>query len=65
MIIDVPYNLGDMFYIKTDVEQNERQLVSFHVTPTGLLFELAFGERLSKHYEFELTLEPNQVKKVK
>lgn len=65
MIISIPYEFGQMFYVKTDIEQNERQLVNVIVAPTGLLFELAFGERMSKHYEFELTLEPNQVKKVK
>lgn len=62
MIIDIPHSFGDMFYIKTDSEQLERQLVGVHLSPSGYLFELALGERTSKHYEFELTKEKDTVK---
>ena len=65
MIIDVPYEFGQMFYIKTDTEQFERQLVGVQIVPNGVLFELAFGERTSKHYEFELSLEPDSVKRTR
>jgi len=65
MIIDVPYEFGQMFYVKTDAGQFERQLVGVHIVPSGILFELAFGERTSKHYEFELSLEPDSVKRTR
>lgn len=62
MIISIPYEWGDTFYIKTDIDQYERQLVAIKASPFGLIFSLAFGERVSDHYEFELTKEKDTVK---
>lgn len=64
MIVDIPYEWGDSFYVKTDSEQSERQLVAVKASPFGLIFYLACGERTSEHYEFELTQEPNTVKRL-
>ena len=50
-----PPDIGDIVYLRTDPDKFERLVTTFKVEPSGMvLYELAFGDKKSNHYEFEL-----------
>jgi hypothetical protein len=51
-------------YLKTDAEQLQRIVSSITVAGTGVIYELSCGERNSRHYEFEISGEVNELIKV-
>lgn len=60
-LIDNKYDHGEVVYLKTDREQSPRIVFCFRVYQNETLYELACGERVSTHYEFEITKEMNLV----
>lgn len=58
------YKIGEMVYLKTDVDQHERMVTGYSVRATGITYELSFGTSSSWHYEFEITGECDTLKKV-
>jgi len=64
MIIDTPYNFGDIVFLKTDIEQNERMITKFSIeSPTLIQYELSFGAFVSWHNEYEFERELSLSKK--
>ncbi len=58
MIIDNKYELGEIVYLKTDVDQVPRIVTAVVACPDdSILYELACGTTCSKHYDFEITYE--------
>lgn len=56
MQIKSQFDIGELVYIVTDVEQLKRQIVSFEVQWGGsILYILQCGERFTKHYAIELS----------
>jgi hypothetical protein len=55
MVIDNEYEIGDIVYLKTDTEQNQRLVFSFIVYKNDIIYRLAFGTINSDHYGFELS----------
>ena len=53
MTIVSDYSLGDIVYLKTDIDQKERIIVQMSIRPTGTMYELGCGENSSWHYEIE------------
>jgi hypothetical protein len=48
--------MGDIVYLKHDVDQQERQVVRIIVNPALVLqYDLACGEEASTHYYFEIS----------
>jgi hypothetical protein len=64
MLIENKFDFGQTVYLKTDPEQFARIVCSFIVTPTGILYKVCFGMQESEHYDFEISLEKNEVLKV-
>lgn len=56
MVIDNKFNIGDIVYLTTDVDQYPRLVAGINVKPGGfLLYELQCGERNGTAYEIELS----------
>lgn len=54
--IELDYDIGDLVYLKTDPEFNERMVVSITLLPNNLAcYSLACGsEETSEHYAIEI-----------
>lgn len=64
MKINTKYNIEDTVYLVTDSEQLERIITSITILPNSLLvYSLICGTETSEHYEFEITEEPNIIKR--
>lgn len=60
MVIDNKFELGDLVFLKTDIEQMPRLVTAIIVCPdSSFLYELVCGVHSSKHYDFEISLEKN------
>lgn len=63
MKIDIPFEFGDIVYLKTDKEQHERIVSEIRVVPgQTLLLQLCKDSTCSDHYLFEVTKEKNVLK---
>lgn len=62
MTISIPYDWGDVVYIKTDQEQKPRQVCQIRVMPFNcVIYVLSCGSATSEHYEFEISKEKDLV----
>jgi hypothetical protein len=60
MVIDNKYDLGQIVFLKTDVEQNQRIVTTIKVgADGGLIYQLALGKECSDHFEIEITENEN------
>ena len=64
MIINTPYNLGDILYLKTDIEQLERMICKIVVQQGLIMYGLALGSTYSEHYDFEITAKKDLMKEL-
>jgi len=55
MVIDNKFNIGDLVYLKTDINQSERIVRAFYVMETGIEYGLGCGADESWHFDFEIT----------
>lgn len=56
---EVKHAIGETVYLKTDTDQLPRLIYGFEVYANGLVYMVAQGINVSRHYEFELTAEKN------
>lgn len=64
MLIDSPYNFGDIVFLKTDIEQHERMITKLFIeSPTLVKYELSLGSFCSLHSEYEFEKEISLEKK--
>lgn len=47
--------MGDIVYLKTDLEQRPRIVIKYEVSPGGIYYQLGCVEVQSWHYEIEFT----------
>jgi len=60
MVIDNKYDIGEILYLVTDEEQKKRLCTAIVICPdNSFLYEVISGTSASKHYEFELSREPD------
>lgn len=65
MKITTKYNIEDIVYLVTDCEQLERIITSITICPNNLImYSLNCGVEQSDHYEFEITAEINNLKRL-
>ena len=57
MVIDNVYEIGDIVYLKTDVEQRKRIVYRFLIYEKDVLYGVVCGVGESDHYGFELAKE--------
>ena len=58
------YELGDRVYLITDPEQHERMVTAITLRGTGAIYGLGLGAEESWHYDYEITDEKDELKKV-
>lgn len=60
MVVDNKYNFGDIVFLATDNDQNQRIVTGISILPGDvILYDLSYGSCNSSHYEFEITAEKN------
>lgn len=60
---NIEFNIGDMVYLKTDNEQNERIVTGISLRPNfSVTYCLALGTNESWHYGVELSLDKDIIK---
>jgi len=55
MKINTLYNIGDIVYLKTDINQKERMVTSITITVGDHIYTLSCGDDNSEHYDIEIT----------
>lgn len=64
LVIDNKFELGQLVYLITDLEQEAYHVVEIHIRPGGsILYSLCIRTSVSDHYEFEISLEKDETKK--
>lgn len=64
MVIDNVYAIGELVYLKTDPDQDQRLITGIIVRATSLIYELSLADRASNHYDFEIVKEENTLIKI-
>lgn len=64
MTITLPYNFGDIVFLKTDPEQLERMICKVVIYQGSILYGLAMGSVLSEHYDFEMATQKDLMKEL-
>ena len=57
MIIDNKFDIGEVVFLSTDIDQCTRVVTGITVKPHGLIYALSCGSSESWHYDFEITIE--------
>lgn len=52
---ELPFSIGDIVFLKTDVDQFERIVTGICIKPTGYTYELTLCDKESWHYDFEIS----------
>lgn len=65
MLIKTPYDIGEIVYVKNDPDQFERIITGMTVRANNLVsYELSLLAQETHHYDFEISREPDQMKKL-
>jgi len=54
--------IGDIVYLKTDIDKRPRIIIKYEVSPGGVYYQLGAGTELTWHYEIEFQSEPVEKK---
>ena len=55
MVVDNKFELKQIVYLKTDVEQKARIVTGFVVRETAIVYELSCGVEVCNNYDFEIS----------
>jgi hypothetical protein len=55
--INVDFDIGDIVYLKTDIDQYQRMVTGIVIRPSGIVYILAIAEMESDHFAFEISKE--------
>ena len=64
MNVNVKHNIGDIIFLKTDLEQKPRIVYGYTVYLASLLYKVSQGDIVSEHYDFEISTEVNLLYKL-
>lgn len=59
MLIENKYNIGDVVFLLTDVEQLNRIITGIIIRPNSILYYVSCGSTETLHYDLEIILEKN------
>lgn len=62
MNINTKFDIGQVVFLKTDNEQNERLITGIDIRESGIIYRVSFCETDSYHCGFELSMEKNVLK---
>jgi len=57
MVIENNFNIGDMVYLKHDIEQLPRMIIEIRIRMYDIIYEVQSGVEISSHHDFELSKE--------
>ena len=55
LILNPCFDIEDVVYLKHDPDRLPRVVVRYTVSKYSTIYELALGDRVSNHYDFEIT----------
>lgn len=58
----INFKIGEIVFLRTDIDQRERLVTSILIRPTGLMYKLSFGSKSSYHYDFEISKKRDTLK---
>lgn len=61
IVIDNKFNIGDLVYLKTDMEQLPRMIFAIMVYKDGIVYKTCQGTVTSEHYDFEISYERSYI----
>lgn len=64
MTIQNKFEIGQMVWVRTDPNQYERIVIGIIVFKGSTLYRCSLGERSDDFYDFELSEEPNVLKRL-
>ncbi len=64
MKIETNYNIGDMVYLITDIDQYPRMVSRIEIRPGSTIYCLVFGSTESWHFEIEMQIEKDVMKAI-
>lgn len=56
------YDLGDIVYLITDLDQLERMVTGIKIRPNGVIYSITHSTLETEHYELELTSTIDMIK---
>ena len=59
MIIKTKYNIGQVVYLRTDIEQDARIITGMTIRYSGIIYALSCGPIETSHYDFEFSVTKN------
>lgn len=62
MKFESKYDIGQIVYLKTDIDQRERIVQEIKFDYAGALYTIMFGTETSYHYDIELSTQRNIIK---
>jgi len=63
MLIETKFKIGDVVYLKTDIDQFKRIITGMIIRMNAIIYILSFETTESNHYDFEFTNEIDIVMK--
>jgi hypothetical protein len=55
MVIENNFNIGDMVYLKHDIEQLPRMIIEIRIRMYDIIYEVQSGVEISAHHDFEIS----------
>lgn len=62
MKFESKYDLGQIVYLKTDIDQRERIITQIKFDPTGCIYKLALCTEETYHFDIEISTQRNIIK---
>jgi len=61
IVIENRYKIGEIVYLKTDIDQYPRIVQAFYITIKEIMYELICGTARSTHYDYEISKDKNMM----
>jgi len=58
------YNIGDVVYLRTDPDQNERIVTGIRLRQNSITYLISYNVNESEHFDFEIAKDANILKKL-
>lgn len=55
IVLEVAFNIEDVVYLKSDPDRLPRIVIRYTVSKYSTIYELSLADRVSTHYDFEIT----------
>ena len=56
------FNIGDVVFLKTDIDQYERMVCGILIRPDGIQYAITLGDTENWHYDIEISKQKDILK---